>query len=156
MNGVILEWEGKEHDFNPKNNDWYWALGIISTASAIVSILLVNYLFVVLIIAATVTIALHASKEPILHRFRLTEQGIFIGEELHLFEHMISFSVLEDIEGKLPPMLSIKTDSWLASHFIIPLSGVDADVVYEYFMKHVDEGEHKHTFADVVSHWIGF
>ena len=26
---AILEWEGREYDHNPKDSDWYWALGII-------------------------------------------------------------------------------------------------------------------------------
>ena len=69
---------------------------------------------------------------------------------------MISFSVLEDVKGELPPMLSIKTESWLSPHLIIPLNEVDVDVVYDYFLQHVNEEEHKHTFVDLVAAWLGF
>jgi hypothetical protein len=69
---------------------------------------------------------------------------------------MISFSVFEDIEGTLPPLLSIKNETWLSPHLVIPLEGVDADAVYTYFLQHVDEGEHSHTFADLVAAWLGF
>ncbi|MDP2651688.1 MAG: hypothetical protein Q8O94_00950, partial [bacterium] len=72
------------------------------------------------------------------------------------FERMISFSVLEDIENELPPLLSIKNETWLSPHLVIPLVGVDADVVYEYFLHHVDESEHTHAFSDVVAAWLGF
>ena len=109
-----------------------------------------------LFILAAAALALHAAKEPPLHRFRLVEQGIVIGDELHPFERMISFSVLEDIEGELPPMISIKTESWLSPHLIIPLQGVDADTIYAYFLQHVDEDEHHHTFADLVAAWLRF
>ena len=91
-----------------------------------------------------------------MHRFRLVEQGIIIGEELHTFERMISFSVLEDIEGKHPPMISVKTESWLSPHLIIPLEGVNADTVFNYFLQHVEEDAHHHTFSDLVAAWIGF
>ena len=75
---------------------------------------------------------------------------------MHPFERMVSFSVLEDVKGELPPMLSIKTESWLSSHLIIPLEAVDADMINSYFLQRVDEGEHRHTFVDLVAAWLGF
>ncbi|MSU74817.1 hypothetical protein EXS57_03520 [Candidatus Kaiserbacteria bacterium] len=156
LRDALLEWSGKEYDHNPKDADWYWAVGIISVAGILAAILFSNYLLAVLFLAAAVAIALHAAKEPPLHHFRLVEQGIIIGNELHPFERMTSFSVLEDIESEFPPMISIKTMSWLSPHLIIPLEGVDVDVVYEYFLQHVDEEKHEHSFTDVVAAWLGF
>ncbi len=153
---ALLEWEGREYDHSPKSDDWYWALGIISVAGTVAAILFGSYLIATLIIIAAATLALHAAKHPPLHRFQLVEQGLFIGDELHRFERMLSFSVLEDIEGKLPPMLSIKTESWFSPHLVVPLEGVDADAVYAYFLHHVDEDEHHHTFSDLVAAWLGF
>ena len=153
---ILLEWEGREYDHTPKSADWYWALGIIAAAAAIASVLFSNYLLAFLIIAAAAAIALHAAKQPPLHRFRLVEQGLFIGDVLHPFEGMVSFSVLEDINNELPPLLSIKNETWLSPHLVVPLESVDADEVYEYFLQHVDESEHTHTFADLVAAWLGF
>ena len=153
---ALLEWEGREYDHNPKSTDWYWTLGIIAVAGTIASVLFGNYLFALLIVIAAVALALHAAKQPPLHRFRLVEQGIVIGDEMHTFDRMISFSVLEDINGEFPPMISIKTESWFSPHLIIPLEGVDADIVYNYFLQHVDEDEHRHTFTDLVAAWLGF
>jgi hypothetical protein len=153
---VIFEWEGREYEHNPKSADWYWALGIVAVAGSVASILFANYLLVVLIVVAAVTISLHGTKHPPLHRFRVVEHGLIIGEELFHFEHMVSFSVLEDIDGTFPPLLSIHNDSWLSPHLMVPLEGVDADAVYEYFLHHVDEGKHTHTFTDLVAVWLGF
>jgi len=153
---ALLEWDGKEYDHNPKSADWYWALGIIAVAGTIASILFGEYLLAFLIIVAAAVVALHATKHPPLHHFRLVEQGLIIGDELHPFERMLSFSILEDIENELPPLLSIKNESWLSPHLMIPLEGVDADMVYAYFLQHVDESEHSHTFVDLVAAWLGF
>ena len=153
---ALFEWEGREYDHNPKHADWYWSLGIVAAACAIASLLFGNYLLAVLIVAAAGALALHASKVPPLHRFKLAEDGIVIGEEFHPFERMESFSVLEDVEGEFPPMLSIRTGSWFSPHLIIPLSGVNADDVYAHFLQRVDEAEHRHTVADVVAAWLGF
>jgi len=153
---AILEWEGREYDHTPKSADWYWALGIIAAASTVASVLFGNYLLAFLIIAAAAAIALHATKQPPMHRFRLVEQGLIIGDELHPFERMISFSVLEDIENELPPLLSIKNETWFSPHLVIPLEGVDVDVIYAYFLHHVNESEHTHTLTDLVAAWLGF
>ena len=153
---ALAEWEGREYDHDPKSADWYWALGIVAVAGTLASILFSNYLLAVLIVLAAAALALHAAKKPPLHRFQLVEKGILIGDELHPFERMISFSVLEDVEGKLPPMISIKTESWLSPHLIIPLEGVNVDAVYAYFLQHVDEAEHQHSLIDLVAAWLGF
>ena len=153
---ALFEWEGREYDHTPKSADWYWALGIIAAAAAIASVLFGNYLLAVLIIIATTTLALHAAKIPPVHRFRLVEQGLVIGDELHPFEKMISFSLLEDVEGTLPSLLSIKNENWLSPHLVIPLEGVDVDALYERFLHQVKEDEHPHTFVDLVAAWLGF
>lgn len=153
---VIAEWHGKEYEHTPKSADWFWSLGIVAVASVIAAIIFGGYLIAVLIMVAAVAIALHAAKEPSEHRFRLVEDGLMIGDDLHPFHRMTSFSVLEDIEGQLPPLLSIKTESWFSPHLVIPLANVDADKVYAYFLHHVEEDEHHHTITDLVAAWLGF
>ncbi|HUQ30432.1 MAG TPA: hypothetical protein VM103_02840 [Candidatus Paceibacterota bacterium] len=153
---VLFAWEGKEYEHEPKTADWYWAVGILATAGVIASILFSNVLLALLILVATGAIALRAAKHPPTHSFELTHDGLIIGNDLHPFERMTSFSVLEDIEGKFPPVLSIKTESLFAPHLVIPLDGVDADGIYALFLDRVDEGEHHHTLPDLVAAWLGF
>ncbi|HUY62589.1 MAG TPA: hypothetical protein VMV50_02265 [Candidatus Paceibacterota bacterium] len=153
---VLFEWEGREYEHDPKSADWYWALGIVSVAGIIASLLFASYLIALLILVAAGAIVLHSVKKPPVHTFRVTERGLVISEEFHPFDRMTSFSVLEDIEGELPPLLSIKTENWLSPHLTIPLDGVDADEVYLHFLRNVDESMHHPTFTDVVATWLGF
>lgn len=153
---VLLEWEGQEYNYNPKSADWYWTLGIIAVACAIAAILFANFLMAVLIGLAAAALALHGAKRPPTHHFRLLEDGIGIDQDFHPFSRMKSFSVLEDVEGEFPPMLSIKTIDWLTHHLTIPLRPEDADMVYEHFLEHVEEAEHHHTIVDLVADWLGF
>ena len=133
-----------------------WGHTIIAIAHAVAAILFSNYLLALVVIVAAVTLALHGAKHPPMHRFRLDERGLYIGEAFHPYARMTSFSVLEDIKGEFPPVLSIKTESWLSPHLVIPLAGVDADMIYTYFLQHVDESEHDHSFIDLVAAWLGF
>lgn len=153
---ALFEWEGKEYERLERTPDWYWALGIFGIAAATASALFGNYLFSVVIVLAAVAVAIHAAKEPPIHRFRVLEDGLMIGEEFYAFNRMVSFCVLEDIEGEFPPLLSIHTEYWLAPHLRVPLADVDADGVYAHFLSHVDESAHHPIFADVVATWLGF
>ncbi|HVM59036.1 MAG TPA: hypothetical protein VMT80_01795 [Candidatus Paceibacterota bacterium] len=153
---ALFEWEGREYDHNPKSADWYWALGIVATAGTIASILFGDYLLAAVVAVAATAIALHAAKQPPVHRFRVMEDGLMIGEEFHPFARMESFSVLEDVNGAEPPWLSIKTEHWLYPHLVIPLERVDADALYAHFLRHVDESAHEPHFTDLVANLLGF
>ena len=153
---VIAEWEGREYEHAPKSADWYWALGIVAAAGAVASVLFGNILFAVLIIIAASAIGLHAAKQPPLHRFRLIESGLIIGNDLFPYERMVSFSVLENADESRPLILSIKTRDWSAPHLLVPLDGDDAEKIYAHFLHHVDEEEHPHSFTDLVAAWLGF
>ncbi len=153
---ALFEWEGREYEQRERTPDWYWALGIIALACIAAAVLLGNYLFAVVIVAAAAAIAIHAAKEPPVHRFRVFEDGLAIGEELYHFDRMVSFCVLEDIESESPPLLSVHTEYWLAPHLRIPLVDVDADAVYAHFLTHVDESAHRPTFVDMIASWLGF
>jgi hypothetical protein len=153
---ALFEWEGREYDHNPKSADWYWALGIIATAGTVAAILFGDFLLAALIIIGALALALHAAKRPPVHRFRVLEDGIMIGEEYHPFAQMESFSVLEDPADELPPWLSIQTRHLLFPHLVLPLEGIDVDALYAHFLAHVDERSHPPHLSDLVAGWLGF
>jgi|SRR3989344_4776300 len=152
----LFEWEGREYDHEPKSAEWYWALGIIALAGVVAAVLFGEYLIAALVAFAAAALALHAAKVPPIHHFRLVEEGLVIGDELHPYARMESFSILEDPEDELPPLLSIKTHSWLSPHLVIPLQDVDGEAIYLHFLERVDEDAHHHTVNDLVAAWLGF
>ena len=149
-----FEWQGKEYEYDEKTADWYWALGILATAAVLACILLGDFLLAVLIIVASVAIALQSAKRSVIHRFVLSDEGLTINRELYPYRNMLSFSILEYIDETLPPSLSIKTTSWLAPRLIIPLVGVDPVGIYEYLEVHVDHEHHPETLMDHVVEFL--
>jgi hypothetical protein len=152
----LFTWKGKEYEHRPKTADWYFAVGIIALSTAVASLLFQNYLLAIVIVLAAIAIMAHAHKAPPIHTFSITEQGLSIDDEVHPYEKMLSFSILEDTEGMLPPVLSIKTSSLLSPHLIIPLIEVSADGVHAIFLERVEEEEHRPSFSDAVAGWLGF
>lgn len=156
MPPAIFEWHGVEYEHNPKSADWYWAIGIVATALGIAVLLFGNYLLALVVVVATTTLVLHARRHPPKHRFAIIEGGLLIDSDLFMFDRMHSFSMFEYIEGNRPPVLSIKYDSWIHPHLLIPLNHVDADALYAHLLSHISEAHHPHTIHDVVAHWLGF
>jgi hypothetical protein len=115
-----------------------------------------NYLLAALVVVAAVALWLHAAKHPPTHKFIVTDQGLAIDNDLHPFQNMHSFSLLEYVDGDKPPILSIKTESWFAPHLHIPLREVDVDALYDYLCERVEEEEHRHTISDLVAAWLRF
>ncbi len=144
----IFAWDGTEYEFAEKSTDWYWALGIIAIAGIVASVLFGNILLALVILAASVAVALQAMKRSRNHHFMITEQGLQIDDRVYPYDTMLHFSVLEYLDPKLPPALSIKTRSLLSPHLLIPLSGVDPEAVYAYLSNHLDEGNHEVSVID--------
>mgnify|MGYP007026541586 FL=1 len=144
----LFAWEGREYQFEEKSADWYWALGIIATASAVASILFGNILLALVIIAAAGAIAVAAAKHPRIHRFAIYEDGVAIDDHLYVYAEMLHFSVLEYADETLPPSLSIKTKHLLAPHLLIPIIGHDPVEIYEYIALHLPEGRHDESVMD--------
>lgn len=145
---VFFEWDADGYVFEEKSADWYWALGIIAVAAAVASVLFGNVILALLIIAAAGTLALSTLKRPRLHRFRITDEGVMIDENLYGYESILSFSVLEYIDPNLPPTLSLRTRKPLAPHLLIPISGPDPVEIYEFLADHVEEGRHDESVVD--------
>lgn len=147
---VFFEWEANGYIFEEKSSDWYWALGIVAVAAAVASILFGNVILALLIIVASGTLALTTMKRPQQHRFRITDEGVMIDENLYEYEKIVSFSVLEYIDPARPAALSIRTHYLLAPHLLIPIVGHDPVEIYEFFADHVEEGRHDESIVDRV------
>jgi hypothetical protein len=153
---VVFEWDGMEYAFEEKSADWYWALGIITLAGIIASILFGNVLLALVILAGGATVGLQAAKHPRLHHFSITDVGVTIDTSLYLYEDMMDFSILEYIDQTLPPALSIKTKHILAPHLLIPINDHHPDDVYEYVSNHLPEGMHEESLVDRIVTMLRF
>lgn len=146
----VFEWEGREYQFEEKSADWYWALGIIATAAAIACVLFGNFLLALVILTASVALALTAAKPSRIHRFAILEEGVAIDNSYYPFDTMLDFCILEYADETLPPSLSIKTRHMLSPHLLIPIVGHDPLHIYDYLSNHIDEGRHDESPIDRV------
>lgn len=132
-----MRWEAYEHDHIERGADWYWALGVFAVAISLISALLGNVLFGLLILVAAGTLAALASSPPPLVQFELSDRGIRVGDTMHRYEEIISFWV-EDHDAH-PPILLIDTMKWLSPNLVIPLGDADPAQIRAYLQERAEE-----------------
>ncbi|PCI89741.1 hypothetical protein COB18_02960 [Candidatus Kaiserbacteria bacterium] len=148
-----IAWKAYEHSHTEKNSDWFWALGIVAISSAVVAILFQNFLFAILIVVGSFTIALLSQKPPRELTFTLTPRGIMIDDALFPYQMMIAFWV----EGRdsEDPTLIIDLQRFMVPHIIVSLTDVNTEQVHTYLSEHLPEKELKEPFGQRILEKLG-
>ncbi len=148
-----IRWSAYEHDHIHRSIDWFWALGIAAICIALISALLGNFLFGVLILVAAITLAILAKSPPPLVQFEISDRGIRIGETMHRFEEIIAFWV-EDHDAD-PPVLLVDTKKWLSPNLVIPLTNVDHRLVRAFLAERTTERPMKEPVSHKILDFLG-
>ncbi|MBM3260869.1 hypothetical protein FJY93_00440 [Candidatus Kaiserbacteria bacterium] len=152
---VTLRWEAYEHDHIERSADWYWALGIVTVSVVIISVLLHNILFGVVVVIAAFTIALIARTPPQLITFEISDRGIRTGKTLHRYSDIISFWVEDEIAHDRPVLL-VDTTKWSAPNLVIPIEHIDPDLVRSYLQERATEKHMMEPLTHKIVEFFGF
>lgn len=150
---ATLQWEADEHRHIEHGSDWYWALGVVAIATALIAVLLGDVLFAVLIIVAAITMSLIARKPP--HRvvFEISKDGIKTGETIHSYQECLSFWVEENDHGTL---LLVDTTKPLSPNLVIHVDGIEADNVRSALRPYIEETPMREPFSHRILEFFGF
>lgn len=148
-----VAWRGHEYEYREKTSDWYYILAIISGAAAISAVLFHNYLFAVLIVVASLSIAIHAGKRPELKEFRVDGHGIKIGKKLYTYENIDSFWLDRATE---PPQLFINLKRPILPLLIVPVGTRDSEIINEILFSNLPTKEFSIPSSQKISDFFGF
>jgi hypothetical protein len=115
----ILSWKAPTHEYTERSPDWFWAVGLIGVAGAVISVLFGNYLLALIIGLAAVCMAILALRPPRLCEITLTSQGIRVDHAFYPQRSLKSFWI--DEVSRPVPQLIVATDSWLNPVLVLPL-----------------------------------
>jgi hypothetical protein len=154
MDEAPLTWEALEHAHVPKENDWYWSLGIITVALACVIFFFGNILFGVLILIAGVTFGILAKKGSPLVTFTIEAAGIRVNNAVYSYDIFKHFAIVEREFD--PPLIVCDTNVFLTPHLYIPLTDdIDVERVREKLAAHIPEVERGVPFVHRLTEAIG-
>ncbi len=148
-----ITWKTFEHIHTEKTSDWYWIVGIITISLAIISILLNNIIFAILIVVASFTLSLFASKKPSVVDVTLSNAGIAVGQIFYQYSDLVSYWV-ETRDAH--PRLIIKSSKVFMPFISVLLDDADPDKVNEYLKERLRNEENIEPFFEKLLIYLGF
>ena len=110
-----LQWQAPEYEERERDQNWFWALGVIVIATSLTAIIYGNYFFAVLVVLSGALLAFFAKRKPEIITYELSAKGLRMGRRFFPFENIAGFAVYAGAR----PLLLIKSD-----RFFIPIVSV--------------------------------
>ncbi len=151
-----LIWEALEYDHVEKTSDWYWAVGIIAGSIALISVILGNIMFAIVIVVSTFALIVASKRVPKLVRFEISKAGVLIDKELKPFGTLRSFWVENNDHTDEPSKLFFKPRGVKGALIVIPIEGVSPLDIRDFLLHHLLEEEHYEPFLQKVMERLGF
>ncbi len=114
-----VTWEAPEHTHPDKGGDWYFALGILTLAVVIASIIFGNFLFALLAGISGASIAVAASQPPRIIRYGVNQRGVLVENTLYPLTTLKSYYIHED--NPRGTQLLLLVDKMFAPMIVMPI-----------------------------------
>ncbi len=148
-------WHAPEYHHTEHTKDWFWGLGIVAATITIISFLLGNWLFGVLVIIAGFSLAMFAHRSPRIVTIHLGSSGIMIEKTLYDFSDIESFWV-EVEENPSHPRIIFKSKHLFMPYILIPLGDMHPEEVADFLSAFLPEVELKEPLLQRIAEDFGF
>lgn len=148
-----ISWDTFEYLHTEKNQDWYWIVGIITISIALISIILNNVIFAILIIISGFTLSLFASRRPKVITIELDRVGVTVGEKQHLYKELDSFWI--ETRDHYPRIL-FKSKKIFMPYIMVLIENTDPDSIDDFLSKYLPKEEHVEPFLEKLLLYFGF
>ena len=154
-----VNWKIEELDLTPKTIEWFWALGILALAFIVFSILLKNYLLIIIVVLAVFIVFSNKNKKPELINFRLDNDGLYIERKFYPYDSFESFWIFPARSGS-PERgetqidekyeLALRYKRHLAPLLIAPFHNNDEQKIRRILNKYLPESEEQESLIDLL------
>ena len=148
-----IEWHSPQYIHTIKTIDWYWIVGIITITIALVSIILNNSIFAILILMSSFTLSLYASRKPDILLNEINNTGIKKGLMFYPFDHIESFWVET---GDRYPRLIVKLKQKLSQYLIVLIDTEDSEEIKAILLVHTKEEKMTESIFEKILIYLGF
>lgn len=149
----LLEWDAPEHYHSEKNNDWYWAVGIITLTAAALAFILGNVIFGIMIIVGVFALLVHGSRKPRIIHIAINDRGIMVDKVLYPFLSLESFWIDAHEE---PRKVLVKSTKAFMPYLSLHIEEVDPEKVRELLLNYIAETEHHEPVSQKILERFGF
>jgi hypothetical protein len=149
-----MKWDAYEYEHKKRSPDWFWAVGIISVAIAIASVILGNIIFAILVIISAFSLSLFINRPPSALQVSVDEQGITRGNIWYPYHTLESFWIDTDHPHK---KIILRSKKLLMPLIVVPL-GDDTDIeeLHEHLSQLIEEEFHSLPLVERMLEYLGF
>lgn len=148
-----LSWNAPEYVHTPKTAEWFFAFGIISIALIATAALLGNFLFVGVLVLASLALLFYSNRAPDFVVVSIEQNGIRFGERFYQYEKLAGFWVEENANDARLLLKQSQTISFLIS---IPIENIHPNLVRSAVKDYLPEEVLKEPFAQKLMEFLGF
>ncbi|HVT75162.1 MAG TPA: hypothetical protein VHD69_01945 [Candidatus Paceibacterota bacterium] len=148
-----FKWQTLEYVYKEKNSDWYWIVGIVSVAIAVVAIIFGDTLFGIVVAIGAFSLSMLASREPRTISVEVNDKGIRIDRALYPYLSLDSFMVDEDHHHG--PRLLLKSKKVIMPLIIVPVQE-DPDALRTFLAGRLKQEVFDQGILHAVFERIGF
>lgn len=148
-----ISWKTIEYLHSEKTSDWYWMVGIVTVSISIISIILGNLIFAILILVSSFTLSLFASRRPTEIEVVIDNTGINVGKTHYPYKELESFWV--ETRDSVPRLL-LKSKKALSPFIVVLIHDIETEKVHEVLLRHMSEEEHIEPILEKVLIYLGF
>ena len=149
-----IEWDAHEYEHKERSADWFWAVGIISIAVAVTSVIFGNIIFGVLVLIGAFALSLFANRPPNNVHIVVNEKGV-TKDKIHY-----PYSILESfwIDTDHPHQkIILRSGKLLMPLIIIPLGeSTNVEELHESLSQFMKEEFHSLPFVEKILEYLGF
>jgi hypothetical protein len=153
MNDKII-WHTLEYKKKEKTVDWYWAVIIIAVSIVIISIMVNNILFAILVVLAVTTLLIFSNREPLIIEVEINDRGIRVMKELHPFITLEAFWI--DISNEKDPKIILKSKKVVMPLIIIPIDEYNHEDIRLVLLDRLEEKEMHEPLSQKIMEKLGF
>ncbi len=149
-----ISWKALEYKRKEKTADWYWAVILISLAMVVISFILHNVLFAILIIISTSILISFSVLEPKIVIISINQKGISMDKDLYPFATLEAFWVENTDEDNQKILLRSK--KMIMPLISIPLEEHHHLDVREFLLQYLQEVEMHEPLSQKIMEKLGF
>ncbi len=149
----LISWNAPEHHHIEKNNDWYWAVSIITITAASLAFIFSNFMFGILILVSSFALVVHASKKPKMILCEINDRGVVIDSTLYPFLHLESFWIDAHMR---PSKIILKSTKTFMPYITVQIEEVDPEKVRDILLNYIAETEHIEPLSQKIFEVLGF
>jgi hypothetical protein len=149
-----IEWDAHEYEHKERSQDWFWAVGIVTFAIAMVSVIFGNIIFGIFILTAAFSLALFINRQPETLHVVVDEKGITRDRVHYPYTSLSSFWI--DVEHPHNKII-LRSEKMLMPLIVIPLEkGVDVERLEETLSQFLKKEYHSLPLVEKILEYLGF